>query len=479
MTSVVSTLSHLGPEVILTLAALAMLVGGAVRGERTGNTMTWLSVVVLVGAALWGLQAARPEPATVFNGALIFDKLTLFAKTAILLSAALVLMIGAGFLKAENIVKYEYAILVLLATVGMMLMVSANDLLSLYVGLELQSLSLYVLAAFNRNSLRAAEAGLKYFVLGALASGLLLYGMTLVYGFAGTTRFAGIADAVQTDASVGLIIGLVFVLSGLAFKISAVPFHMWTPDVYQGAPTPVTAFFASAPKFAAIVLIARVLMGPFADLLGQWQQVVVTLSVLSMTVGYFGAIMQRNIKRLMAYSSIANMGYAMIAVAVGSERGLQAMLFYMGLYLITTIGIFACILAMRQSEGMVENIDDLAGLSQTRRGLALSFSLLLFSISGLPPLAGFFGKFYVFMAAVDGGLLWLAIYGALISVVGAFYYLRIIKIMWFDEPAPGFVPSGAILSLTAGTAAFFMLPGALWLLPALAQWSKAAASSLF
>ena len=479
MMSLVYTLSHLGPEVILTLTALVLLVAGAVRGERGGNTITWLSVLVLIGAALWGLEANPTAPVQLFDGALILDKLALFAKTGILLSAALVLTIGAGFLKAENIIKYEYAILVLLATVGMMLMVSANDLLSLYVGLELQSLSLYVLAAFNRKSLRAAEAGLKYFVLGALASGVLLYGMTLVYGFAGTTRFAGIAEAAHTDASVGLVIGLVFVLSGLAFKISAVPFHMWTPDVYQGAPTPVTAFFASAPKFAAIVLIARVLMGPFADLSGQWQQVAVALSVLSMAVGYFGAIMQRNIKRLMAYSSIANMGYAMIAVAAGSQRGMEALLFYMGLYLITTVGIFACILAMRQSEGMVENIDDLAGLSQTRPGLALSFSLLLFSIAGLPPLAGFFGKLLVFQAALDSGLLWLAIYGAVLSVVGAFYYLRIVKIIWFDEPAPAFVPAGPVLSLTAGAAAFFMLPGALWLLPALAHWSRAAASSLF
>ena len=479
MTSFMSSLSSIGPEVVLTLTALALLVGGAMRGERAGGLINTISIVVLVGAAILGLKSAGAETTQVFGGALILDTLALFAKTAILLSAALVLLIGSGFLKIEKIVKYEYSILVILATLGMMVMVSANDLLSLYVGLELQSLALYVLAAFNRNSLRASEAGLKYFVLGALSSGLLLYGMSMVYGFAGTTRFAGIAEAANADASVGLVIGIVFVLSGLAFKISAVPFHMWTPDVYQGAPTPVTAFFASAPKLAAITLIARLLLGPFADMMDQWQQVLVALSVLSMTVGYFGAIMQRNIKRLMAYSSIANMGYAMIALAAGSERGMEALLLYMGLYLITTLGMFACILAMRQSEGMVENIDDLAGLSQNRRGLAISFSVLLFSISGLPPMAGFFGKLYIFLAAVDGGLLWLAIYGAVLSVVGAFYYLRLVKIMWFDDPAPSFVPSGFVLTLTAGTAAFFMLPGAVWLLPALARWAGAAAGSLF
>ncbi len=479
MTSFVSNLSLIGPEVALTLAALALLVGGAVRGEKANNLINTISIVVLLFAAVLGLRSAGADPTQAFGGALILDRLALFAKTAILLSAALVLVIGAGFLKIEKIVKYEYAILILLATLGMMVMVSANDLLSLYIGLELQSLSLYVLAAFNRSSLRASEAGLKYFVLGALSSGLLLYGMSLVYGFAGTTRFEGIAEAAHMDASVGLVIGVVFVLSGLAFKISAVPFHMWTPDVYQGAPTPVTAFFASAPKFAAIALIARLLMGPFSDMMDQWQQVVVALSVLSMTVGYFGAIMQRNIKRLMAYSSIANMGYAMIALAAGSQRGLEALLLYMGLYLITTLGMFACILAMRQSEGMVENIDDLAGLSQNQRGLAISFSVLLFSIAGLPPMAGFFGKLYIFLAAVEGGLLWLAIYGAVLSVVGAFYYLRIVKIMWFDEPAPAFVPSSLVLPLTAGAAAFMMVPGAVWLLPALERWSQAAAASLF
>ncbi len=479
MTSFMSNLSSIAPEAALTLTALFLLVAGAMRGERASQIINLVSVIALIGVAVWGLRSAGMDTREAFGGALILDRLALFAKTAILLSGALVLVIGSGFLKIEKIVKYEYAILVLLASIGMMIMVSANDLLSLYVGLELQSLSLYVLAAFNRSSLRASEAGLKYFVLGALSSGLLLYGMSMVYGFAGTTRFTGIAEAVQSDASVGLIIGVVFVLSGLAFKISAVPFHMWTPDVYQGAPTPVTAFFASAPKFAAITLIARLLMGPFGELMGQWQQVVVALSVLSMTVGYFGAIMQRNIKRLMAYSSIANMGYAMIALAAGSQRGLEALLFYMGLYLITTLGIFACILAMRQSEGMVENIDDLAGLSQSRPGLALSFSLLMFSIAGLPPLAGFFGKLYIFMAAVEGGLLWLAIFGAVLSVVGAFYYLRIVKIMWFDDPAPAFVTPSFTLPLTAGAAAFLVLPGAYWLLPALERWSQAAAASLF
>ncbi len=477
MTSFVSNLVLIAPEAGLAITALVLLVAGAVRGERAGGLISWLSAGALLLAALWVMRDAGSS-AQAFNGALVFDQLASFAKIAVLISAALVLAMGNRFLRDENIIKYEYAILVLLAVVGMMIMVSANDLLSLYVGLELQSLSLYVLAAFNRNSLRASEAGLKYFVLGGLASGLLLYGISLIYGFAGTTRFDGVAAAAGGHMNMGLVIGLVFVLSGLAFKISAVPFHMWTPDVYEGAPTPVTAFFATAPKMAAIALIARLLNGPFADLAGQWQQVVIGLSVLSMTLGYFGAIMQRNIKRLMAYSSIANMGYALIAMAAGGVVGVSALLLYMGLYLITTLGLFACILAMRQGEGMVERIDDLAGLSRTRPGLALSFSLLMMSIAGLPPLAGFFGKLYIFMAAVDQGLLWLAIYGAVLSVVGAFYYLRVVKIIWFDDPGPAFVAPSATLSLTAGAAAFFMLPGALWLLPALERWAQAAAAAL-
>jgi NADH-quinone oxidoreductase subunit N len=315
-------------------------------------------------------------------------------------------------------------------------------------------------------------------VLGALSSGLLLYGASLIYGFSGATRFDGLSEAVANGGSIGLMIGIVFLLCGLAFKVSAAPFHMWTPDVYEGAPTPVTAFFSVAPKIAAIILIARILFEPFLAMIADWQQVIIAISVISLTVGYLGAIQQKNIKRLMAYSSIANMGYAMIALATGTISGMSGLLFFMVLYLISTLGVFACILAMRRAEGMVEQIDDLAGLSRTKPALALALTILLFSVAGVPPAAGFFGKYFVFVAAVDANLTWLAIYGAVASVVGAFVYLRLVKIIWFDEPAAEFVPvkfsQGAVVALSA----VLMLPGAIWLLPALMKWSETVAASL-
>jgi NADH-quinone oxidoreductase subunit N len=320
--------------------------------------------------------------------------------------------------------------------------VSANDLISLYIGLELQSLSLYVVASFRRDSRRSSEAGLKYFVLGALSSGMLLYGASLIYGFAGTTSFDGLATLFKglggEGSSVGLVVGLVFVISGLAFKVSAVPFHMWTPDVYQGAPTPVTAFFAVAPKIAAIALFVRVLMGPFGVMIGDWQQVVIVLSAASMVLGAFAAIWQTNIKRLMAYSSIGHVGYALIALAAGTEAGVRGVLVYMAIYLAMNVGTFCCILAMRRTGRMVEGIDDLAGLARTHPMVAMALAAMMFSMAGIPPLAGFFGKFYIFVAAIDAGLIPLAVIGVLTSVVGAFYYLRIIKIMYFEEPVDAF-----------------------------------------
>ena len=362
----------------------------------------------------------------------------------------------------------------------MMLMVSANDLMTLYVGLELQSLALYVLAAFNRDSARSTEAGLKYFVLGALSSGLLLYGCSFVYGFSGTTSFEGILAATSGESvSIGMIIGLVFIAAGLAFKISAVPFHMWTPDVYEGAPTPITAFFAAAPKLAAMALFVRVLMGPFEAVSDDWRQVIVFISAGSMILGGFAAIGQSNIKRLMAYSSIGHMGYALMGLAAASHTGVRSVLIYMVLYLIMTVGTFVCILCMRRREGMVEQISDLSGLSVTRPRMAFALAMLMFSLAGIPPLAGFFGKYYVFIAAVEGGLLPLAVLGAVTSVVSCFYYLRIVKVIYLDEPGEPFAEQMGLemrAVLTAATAAILLF---LFVPQPLIQAADVAACSFF
>jgi len=350
----------------------------------------------------------------------------------------------------------------MLAATGMAMMVSANDLITLYLGLELQSLALYILAAFNRDSLRASEAGLKYFVLGALSSGLLLYGASLVYGFSGSTEFSAIAAAAASDGNnIGILFGLVFVVSGLAFKISAAPFHMWTPDVYEGAPTPVAAFFATAPKLAAMVLLARVLVEPFGPMLEEWRQIIILIAILSMAIGAFGALVQTNIKRLMAYSSIGNMGYALVALAAGTQTGLWAVLLYMTLYVVGVLGALGVIVSMRRSDGMVEQIDDLAGLAQTRPGMGWTLTAVLFSIGGIPFFVGFFGKLFVFYAALDGGLLWLAVVAALFSVISAAYYLRVVKVMWFDEPRSAFEPAPAGVALVtrlAGLSTIALLP---------------------
>ena len=380
--------------------------------------------------------------------------------------AAIALLLAMPYLKAEKLGKIEYSVLMTLAVTGMFMMVSANDLISMYMGIELQSLALYVLAAFNRDSLRASEAGLKYFVLGALSSGLLLYGSSLVYGFTGATGFNEIAIAVESGPSVGLVFGLVFVICGLAFKVSAAPFHMWTPDVYEGAPTPVTAFFATAPKMAAIVLLARVLIEPFGGMVDQWRDVIWVIAVLSMGIGAFGALTQTNIKRLMAYSSISNMGYALVAIASASQTGLWALLVYMILYMIGVIGSFAAILSMRTREGMVEQISDLAGIAQRNPGLGWSITALMFSIGGLPFMVGFFGKFFVIFAAVQADLLILAVLAVLFSVVGAAYYLRVVKTVWFDEGEVEFVPAALSVywvTRLAGLATVLLLPVLGWL----------------
>ena len=469
------------PELFLALAAMTLMMAGVFMGDRSFRVLGWAAVGVFLAAIalVWG---AVPVRATAFGGLFVVDEFGRFAKTLVLLGAAAALVMSLDFVRREGFARFEFPVLIVFAVLGMMMMISANDLIALYMGLELQSLALYVLAAFQRDSVRSTEAGLKYFVLGALSSGMLLYGASLIYGFAGATGFdalaASFAAGQETGAvSTGLVFGLVFLIAGLAFKVSAVPFHMWTPDVYQGAPTAVTAFFASAPKFAAMALFVRVLIEPFGALSAEWQQVVVGLSMASMVLAAFAAIGQNNIKRLMAYSSIGHVGYALIGLAAGNRGGVDALLVYMALYLFMAIGTFACILCMRHKGRMLEEISDLAGLSRSQPVLAAVLGALMFSMAGIPPLAGFFGKLYIFRAAIDANMYALAIVGVLSSVVAAYYYLRIVKVMYFDEPAEAFDrPIGpeltAVLSVSAVVVVFFFA----YPLPLLSAASVAAAS---
>ena len=434
-----STLILVLPELVLLGAALSLLMFGVFRRGQSDSGITSLAVVFM-GLALVFVFAIPNSEITIFDGLLINDPFAKFMKSLVLIGAMLTLIMGYGYRKRGELVNFEYPVLILFATLGMLLMISANNLMALYIGLELQSLSLYVIAAFDRDSRSSGEAGLKYFILGALSSGLLLYGCSLVYGFSGSTSFEGIASALNTIGadSIGLTIGMVFLCAGLAFKVSAVPFHMWTPDVYEGSPTPSTAFFAAAPKIAGVAIFIRVLVDPFADLVAQWQQVVIAISVASMSLGTLAAIYQTNIKRLMAYSSIANIGYALVGLAAGTSDGVQSVIIYMSIYLIMIVGTFGCILSMRVHGQMMEDINDLAGLGRTNPLLAIALTALMFSFVGIPPLAGFFGKLYVFLAAINAGLYWLAVIGLLTSVVGAFYYLRIVKLMYFDEARESF-----------------------------------------
>ncbi|MCO6390744.1 NADH-quinone oxidoreductase subunit NuoN [Aliihoeflea aestuarii] len=444
------------PEIIMAVAAMALLMIGVFSGPRANTTVNGLTVAVLIGIGAWMLLFG--EYGQGFAGTFVADPFSRFMKVLTVIGAAVTLVMSVGFAKQEKFDKFEYPVLIMLATLGMMIMVSANDMLTLYVGLELQSLALYVVAAFNRDNARSTEAGVKYFVLGALSSGMLLYGISLVYGYTGNTGFNEIAAALsEGERSLGLIFGLVFVLAGLAFKISAVPFHMWTPDVYEGAPTPVTAFFAAAPKIAAMALLVRVTVGAFQPVAADWQQIVVFISIASMALGAFAAIGQHNIKRLMAYSSIAHMGFALVGLAANSQAGVRGVAIYMLIYMVMTLGTFAFILAMRRKEGNVENIDDLAGLSSTNPIMATILTILMFSLAGIPPLAGFWGKWYVFLAAIEAQLYPLAIIGVIASVIGAYYYLRIIKIMWFDEPVGGFLPMAGELRLVLGVSGAFVL----------------------
>ncbi|WP_299436991.1 NADH-quinone oxidoreductase subunit NuoN [uncultured Rhodospira sp.] len=451
------------PELILALLAMGLLMYGVfARGDRA-TSCTWAAVYGMVVAAAIVVFGGEGR-VEAFYGQFVIDDFTRFTKLLVIGAAAAALLMARRWMESEGVHRFEVPVLILLTTTGMMLMVSANDLIAMYLGLELQSLALYVLATVQRDNLRATEAGLKYFVLGALASGILLYGASLVYGFAGTTSFEGIQAAVAGgDAHVGVVIGLVFVLAGLAFKISAAPFHMWTPDVYEGAPTPVTALFAVAPKVAALALILRVVLEPFGALAADWQQVIWIIAVLSMLIGAFAALMQENIKRLMAYSSIGHMGYALVGLAAGTPEGVRGVLVYLAIYLFMNLGTFAVILAMRQQGRPLEGIKDLAGLGRTRPLVAVAMGIFMFSMAGIPPLAGFFGKFYVFMAAVDAGLIWLAVIGVLTSVVSAFYYLRIVKVMYFDEPLESLDPVASVtlrvvMAASASVILLFVLP---------------------
>ena len=465
------------PEIWLAAAVLALLLVGAVGGDRSARAVAWLSIAALAVAGALVISGPA-DGTTTFAEMFIADRFAAFLKILILIGGAATVLLSSRYLRAESLERFEYPILILTATLGMMMMVAAADLLSLYLGLELQSLSLYILAAFKRDSERSTEAGLKYFVLGALASGILLYGVSLVYGNAGTTGFDGIAAHLSAGAPpVGLWFGLAFLIAGLAFKVSAVPFHMWTPDVYEGAPTPVAAFFSVAPKLAAIAVFMRVMLDPFGELHGEWQQILIALSALSMTLGAFAAIGQRNIKRLLAYSSIGHVGYVLMGLAAGGEEGARGVLIYLTVYLVMNFGAWTVVLSMRRDgEGMVEGIDDLAGLGQNRPLLALAMAVFLFSLAGIPPMAGFFAKFYVFLAAINGGLYVLAVIGALTTVVGAYYYLRVVKVMYFDEPAEPFERAPrelrAMMTVAAVLTLFFFLAPA----PIIAEAGLAAAS---
>jgi NADH-quinone oxidoreductase subunit N len=464
------------PELVLAVGAMVLLMLGAFRGQQTTGLVMGLAVCLLLATGV--LELALPAgKVTTFGGSFIVDDFARFLKILALLGSATTLVLSSEFLAEPSHRIFEFSILVLLSTLGMMVLISAGDLIMLYLGLELMSLALYVVAASDRDNAKSTEAGLKYFVLGALSSGMLLYGASLIYGFTGTVGFAGIATAVKTG-SIGIVFGLVFLLAGLCFKISAVPFHMWTPDVYEGAPTPVTAFFASAPKVAALAVFTRVTLTAFPGIVPQWQQIVVFVAIASMALGSFAAIGQKNIKRLMGYSSIGHMGFALVGLAAGTPEGAQGVLVYIAIYVSMTLGTFAVILTMKRGGQHVENISDLAGLSRTNPLLAFFFAMLLFSLAGLPPLAGIFAKWYVFVAAVKAGLFTLAVVGVITSVIGAYYYLSIVKVMYFDEPLPRLDPVRTELRAVIALAGLFNILFFVYPAP-LVSVATAAAKSLF
>jgi NADH-quinone oxidoreductase subunit N len=450
------------PEIFLGAGSLVLLLVGVFAGDKRSTLVTWCCVALLVVTGYF-VAMGPVEKTLAFSGTMIIDPFARFMKLLALGGSAIAMLMSLEYMKDEKLTRFEFPLLISLATLGMLVMISANDLLVLYVGLELQSLALYVLASFARDNAKSTEAGLKYFVLGALSSGMLLYGASLVYGFTGTTTFDGISHAISADGlQTGVMIGLVFILAGLAFKVSAVPFHMWTPDVYEGSPTPVTAFFAAAPKIAAMALFLRVVFGPFAGASAAWEQIIIPVSIASMLLGAIAAIGQTNIKRLMAYSSISHMGYALIGFAAGTQAGVQGVLIYLVIYLAMTVGTFICIMQMRRGGKPLEDISELAGLSQRDPTTAYLLAILMFSLIGIPPLAGFMGKWFVFLAAVEAKLYVLATIGFLSSVIGAFYYLRIVKVMFFDPPAAAFEKpistlNSALLAMSSAFVMFFIV----------------------
>ncbi len=455
------------PALALAVGGLILLMVGVYSRRHNPTALVGGLAVALLLAVAAGIAFFEPVGRVVIlHGQFIFDPFAAFIQVLALGASALTLVLSLSWLQQERIEQFEFVVIMVFAALGIILMVSANDLMSLYLTIELQSLAAYVMAAFKRDSDKSTEAGLKYFVLASVSSGMLLYGASLVYGFAGSTNFDAIHAALSEHVPTGAVVGLVFMMAGLAFKVSAAPFHMWTPDVYEGAPTPVTAFFAVAPKIAAVALFLRVVLGPFGDAGVAWHQIAWLISVASMLVGAFGAIVQHNIKRLMAYSSIGHMGYALVGLAVGTAEGVRGVLVYLALYVFMNVGAFAVILAMRQRGRAVEGIADLAGLAKSNPFLAVTMTIFMFSMAGIPPLAGFFSKLYIFKAAIDQGFIWLSVIGVVSSVVSAYYYIRIIKIMWFDEATDSFdavTPTNTIVLWGTGavTLLYIFLPAPL------------------
>ena len=423
-------LNFIYPEIFISLSVMFLLILGVFK-KKSSNLIVSLSVITLIGTLVLIFGNPIDTNLSLFDGSYKIDYMSSYMKILTILSGIFVLITSSKFLKIYKLFNIEYPILILCSILGMMVMISSNDLIVFYIGLELQSLSLYVLAAFNRDQVKSSEAGLKYFVLSALSSGLLLYGCSLIYGFSGTTNFDQISNLMNND-QYGLTFGIVFILVGLAFKISAVPFHMWAPDVYEGSPTSVTLFFAVAPKIAALTVIIRFLYVPFINVIDQWQLIIVFLSLASMIFGAVAAIGQKNLKRLIAYSSIGHMGYALAGLCVGTNQGIQSSILYISIYLVMNLGFFSCLFMLKRNNTYFENIDDLSGLSKNHPLISLSLMVVLFSLAGIPPLAGFFAKFYIFKAILDQSMYYLAIIGLLTTVIAAFYYLRIIKIMYFD-----------------------------------------------
>jgi NADH-quinone oxidoreductase subunit N len=482
MGSDVQSFAGLAPayaEMALAAASLILLLVGVIFLKK-GHSLALTIVGIVVLLATSAYVVANPAEGVLFNGGFINDGFARYMKALVLGGSGFALLLSISSAKENGLDKFEYTVLVMLATVGMMMMVSSNDLMTLYVGLELQSLALYVVAAMNRDSAKATEAGLKYFVLGALSSGMLLYGASLVYGFTGQTQLTEITKVVGGgEHSIGLIFGVVFLLAGIAFKISAVPFHMWTPDVYEGAPTPVTAFFATAPKVAAMALFIRVVTVSFSPIVHDWQQIVIFLAIASMVLAAFAAIGQKSIKRLIAYSSIGHVGFALVGLSAGTEGGVEGVAIYMAIYLTMTVGLFACLLSIKTEDGFVENISDLAGLAQARPFVAAIFAVLMFSLIGLPPLAGFFAKWHVFLAAIEAHLFVLAVIGVLASAVSAFYYLRVVKTMYFDEPVQKFLAVPNELVYVMAISGFLVVTYYLTVGSPLAALAHSAAGSLF